>query len=631
MRNRKMAALAALTAGILLALSGCGTVDESFLDTKANYSVEINVPYATATPLPAYLNVPDPIVIDKDGNVTLNDASVIEGDFQSAREQEVQTEYRSLSLGSTGIAVQALQSRLKELGYYGGEISGLYDQDTEAAIKRFEQTYGTMQTGVATAKLQLRLFAASAPQFGSAEYDEAVVSQYAVLRPGTVGSSVYALQQRLKSLDYPISELNGVYDEQTAHCVGLFYQSYGIAASDIADVNMQRQLYAEGANRYDPSIVVMATAPPVSALDDSAVTLLDGTSSETDENGTIVMGNSGTRVSQIQQRLIELGYMNNGGETGVFDQGTQDAVNRFLQAVGRAPSGILSQEMQEFLMSESAPEFGGDVADSEYKNLNPGDRGEAVLKLQRRLVELGYANGNPNGQYGNATISAVKLYQQANGLDADGLASAWLQRTLYSSDALTYEQTQRGETADFLAEPAARATPTPEPESGDALYFNLAIGSTGNAVLDLQKRLIKLGYSLSATQSFDEETRQAVIAFQNAIGVELTGEASASFQRYLRSKAAPGPKVRFYNTTQHFESLASGDTGDGVTRLQRQLYSLGYLKRSDIRDSIGTYNDATARAVTRAQRAMGYESGDGIAGVEFQSFLFSKYSKVIKR
>ena len=219
MGNRKIAALALLAAGSCLLLSGCGTIDEDYLNTEVNTSVEINMPYATATPLPQNMAAPEAIVIDADGNVTLNDASVIEGDFQSARDQEEQTEYRSLSLGSTGIAVQALQLRLRDLGYFDGDVSGLFDAQTEAAVKRFEQTYGTMQTGVATAKLQLKLFAASAPAYGSEAYNDAVISQYTVLRPGTVGSSVYALQQRLKNLESPITELTGVFDEETAECV----------------------------------------------------------------------------------------------------------------------------------------------------------------------------------------------------------------------------------------------------------------------------------------------------------------------------------------------------------------------------------------------------------------------------
>ena len=627
MRNWKIVMLGALTAGAVFALPGCGTVDENFLDTEANYTVDISVPYATATPLPEYLNVPDPIVIDSDGNVTLNDASIIEGSFQSARNEEQQTEYRSLTLGSNGIAVQALQSRLKELGYFDGEITGLFDVDTEASVKRFEQTYGTMQTGVATQKLQLRLFASTAPVYGSAAYNEAVVSQYTVLRPGTVGSSVYALQQRLKNLDYPITDLTGAYDAQTALCVRLFYQNYGIAASDVADVNMQRQLYAEDAKLYDPSIQPLPTDTPVPVeMEEDSIRTLDDVVGRNDNDGSIdkPIGNADPEVVRIQQRLIALGYMADGGDTGVFDNATVAAVNRFLSAIGREPGGTLDDEMQAFLFSESAPRFGGESADTEYQNLNPGDSGEAVMNLQRRLVALGYASGNPNGQYGNATISAVQLYQQSNGMDVDGLASAWLQATLYSDTALTYAQTQGFN--------QAAAGPTPEPTpSGDALYFNLSLGATGNAVQDLQNRLIQLGYALSDSKTYDEQTRQAVLAFQSAIGVTPTGEASASLQRYIYSKAAPGPSVRFYNIPQAFQPLNPGDTGDAVSKLQQQLFSLGFLKREDVQSSIGTYNEATRLAVAAAQRAMGYNSPDGVAGVEFQSFLFSKYAGKIKQ
>ena len=617
MRNWRIAGLAGLTVGAMVALTACGTVDESFLETEANYSVDISVPYATATPLPEYLNVPDAIVIDEDGNVTLNDASVIEGDFRSARSEETQTEYRSLTLGSTGIAVQALQSRLRDLGYYEGDVTGVYDVDTEEAVKRFEQSYGTMQTGVATQKLQLRLFASTAPSYGSEEYSQAVISQYTVLRPGAVGSSVYALQQRLKALNYPIFDLTGAYDETTAQCVRLFYQAYGIAASDVADVSMQRLLYAEDARAYDP------TAQP--AVVDVLGTDGDGAAVSGAEND-ISSGATGLAVARIQQRLIELGYMGEEGDTGEYDEPTQNAINRFLQAIGREPSSVLTAEIQAFLFSESAPVFGGDVQEAEYSNLSPGDSGEAVLNLQRRLVELGYANGNPNGQYGNATISAVRLYQQANGLDADGLASAWLQATIYSPSALTYAQTQ----GQLEAEPTKSPIGTTQ-VGDDAVFFNLSLGAAGNAVEALQRRLEALGYGVMVTGNYDEATRQGVMAFQTAIGVQVTGEASASLQRYIVSKAAPGPSVRFYNVPQEFVALSPGDSGDGVTRLQQQLFSLNLLTQADVQDSIGTYNDATRNAVSRAQTLMGYESPDGVAGVEFQSFIFSKYARKIRQ
>ena len=634
MRSWKIGTLTALAAGACLLLSGCGTIDENILNTQANTSVQINMPYATATPLPGDMNAPEAIVIDANGNVTLNDSSVIEGDFKSARDQEQQTEYRSLSLGNTGIAVQALQLRLKDLGYFTGDVSGLFDADTESAVKRFEQTYGTMQTGVATAKLQLKLFSANAPAYGSDAYNAAVVSQYAVLRPGTVGSSVYALQQRLKNLGYPISELTGVYDDQTAECVRLFFAAYGLASSDVASVAMQRELYADTAKAYDPSVQVVTAASPEE--DQLSAIVIPEDSGDIDESTAIALGNSGTRVSKIQQRLIALGYMEEGGDTGVFDQATQEGVNRFLSAIGRTPNGMLTLDMQEFLLSDGAPSYSGEAAAAEYKNLNVGDTGEAVLNLQRRLVELGYANGTPNGQYGQATINAVAFYQQCNGLEPDGMATAWLQSMLFSRYALTYAQTQRnltgfGNQPEAVTPDEAVAEPTPTPPADtDTLFFNLMLGSTGSAVTALQNRLVELGYLEMPSTIYDEATRIAVSAFQNAIGVPVTGEASASLQRYIYSKAAPKASMRFEATGERYEPLRLGDTGDAVTALQRRLWQLGLLDKEDVRDSVGTFNEATRQAVISAQLKMGYGSADGSAGIEFQNFLFSKYGELLK-
>ena len=116
-----------------------------------------------------------------------------------------------------------------------------------------------------------------------------------------------------------------------------------------------------------------------------------------------------------------------------------------------------------------------------------------------------------------------------------------------------------------------------------------------------------------------------------AIGVPQNGEASASLQRYLYSSAAPGPSVQFYDKTQSFESLTVGDSGDAVTRLQRRLWELGLLLREDIEDSVGTFNEATRLAVASAQLRMGYDTADGVAGIEFQCFLFSRYGDYLKQ
>lgn len=44
--------------------------------------------------------------------------------------------------------------------------------------------------------------------------------------------------------------------------------------------------------------------------------------------------------------------------------------------------------------------------------------------VRRYLATLGYLNSTPDGQFGSATERAVKLFQEANGLSADGVAGS---------------------------------------------------------------------------------------------------------------------------------------------------------------------------------------------------------------
>ena len=67
--------------------------------------------------------------------------------------------------------------------------------------------------------------------------------------------------------------------------------------------------------------------------------------------------------------------------------------------------------------------------------LHTGSKGEKVWKLQERLKELGYYQGEIDGQFGPGTRDAVIAFQKNNGLDADGLAGEETQKVLYGEDA----------------------------------------------------------------------------------------------------------------------------------------------------------------------------------------------------
>ena len=51
-----------------------------------------------------------------------------------------------------------------------------------------------------------------------------------------------------------------------------------------------------------------------------------------------------------------------------------------------------------------------------------GSRGSEVRTIQDKLKRWGYYTGSVDGIYGSLTVSAVKKFQQKNGLTVDGIA-----------------------------------------------------------------------------------------------------------------------------------------------------------------------------------------------------------------
>src|SRR4051812_33367053 len=62
--------------------------------------------------------------------------------------------------------------------------------------------------------------------------------------------------------------------------------------------------------------------------------------------------------------------------------------------------------------------------------LRPDASGPEVLALQRKLTDLGYWLGTPDGRYGSSTTHAVTAFQKVAGLDRDGVAGPQTLRAL---------------------------------------------------------------------------------------------------------------------------------------------------------------------------------------------------------
>ena len=64
-----------------------------------------------------------------------------------------------------------------------------------------------------------------------------------------------------------------------------------------------------------------------------------------------------------------------------------------------------------------------------------GSRGDAVRRLQQALIDLGFLNDKADGIFGKKTEDAVRKFQRANNLEADGLAGNDTLNRLYSEEA----------------------------------------------------------------------------------------------------------------------------------------------------------------------------------------------------
>ena len=139
---------------------------------------------------------------------------------------------------------------------------------------------------------------------------------------------------------------------------------------------------------------------------------------------------------------------------------------------------------------------------------------------------------------------------------------------------------------------------------------DLGLGSTGDEVLDLQHRLLDLGYYGNEPDGkYDINTISAVKRLQKDMGLAQNGVTSESMLEIIYSDEAP--------VSNGVVALVEGRSGPVVKKLQTALALLGIYK--DDMDSI--YDLGVTEAIKTFQDFTGYEV-DGIATAEVQQCIY---------
>ena len=308
------------------------------------------------------------------------------------------------------------------------------------------------------------------------------------------GSSVRALQKRLKALGYYSGTVDGDFGSGTTTAVKSFQEQNGLKADGIAGTSTLNKLYLDTTGKANSG----SSSTGSSTISSTGYV-------------TLREGDSGDAVKKLQQQLKKLGYYS-GSVDGKFGSGTTQSVKTFQQMNDLRVDGVAGPATQRALYGTSTS--------ISYATLREGDTGSAVTNLQYTLYELGYYDADVDGVYGATTKDAVRAFQMRNNLSpVDGIAGNKTLQKLYSSSAV-----------------AAAASNTE--------FNTLQKGDKGDIVVQLQDCLVQLNYMSVKTGVYDDATVEAVKNFQRYNGLTVDGKAGAETQKKLFSDSAvayPGP------------------------------------------------------------------------------------------
>ena len=354
--------------------------------------------------------------------------------------------------------------------------------------------------------------------------------------------------------------------------------SLALAASMLVMTGCEQQI-SESVIAENESEIVVTTAPETEAVEYVAalginsnvlpsiagVTVDDAAEDLAPVNLTVGVINSVVR--DLQQRLMDLGYMDPDEPTTYYGDATSLAVQYFQRQAGMAMDGICGVETWDAIMSDSAPHYA----------LKLGFQGNDVTHAQYRLYNLGYLYNasDINGTYDEKTMEAVKKLQEMNGLTVDGIYGTSTYNLLYS----------------------------------DEVKANIvALGEQSELVKKYQQILINLGYlEGEADGNFGLGTQNAIKAFQSRNDQVVDG--------YL----GPDTRAALDDPNAIPFAMRLGEQSDSVKELQEYLVKYGYL---DSDKATGYFGELTKTAVANFQSKNGL-TADGLAGAKTISLLHS--------
>jgi|GEM_PF-566573 len=387
-----------------------------------------------------------------------------------------------------------------------------------------------------------------------------------LLQFGDKGDNVKYLQYGLHILCYSSNGFDGEFGNGTLTAVKKFQSKYGLVSDGIVgDVTwntlkneittIQSQLNKKGFNVGTvDGIAGAATYNGVISFQSKNGLTADGQVGSATWDilfDTISGGNSYSRILKVtsplmygedirvvQNKLNSLGYVA-GTADGYYGNMTRDAIINFQSKKGLDADGEVGPNTWSALFNTSTS---GESGYSRILKLtSPLMYGEDIRAVQNRLNSLGYNAGTADGYYGNGTRTAVINFQTAKGLDADGDVGPTTWNALFNTS-----------------------------NSGGSGYSRILKLTSplmyGEDIRAVQNRLNSLGYNAGTADGYyGNDTRNAVINFQTARGIDIDGEVGPTTWNTLFNISISGGNGVTSNIRKIFIDPGHGGTDPGAS------------------------------------------------------------------
>ena len=332
-------------------------------------------------------------------------ASAIKSSGGSVADSTVSGVASSLREGDTGAAVTELQTMLKSLEYYYGEITGHYGSLTKKAVRSFQDDEDLTVDGIAGVNTINKLrkltgTSSSSSSSGSAGATVTTSSSYGRIVKDNVN---------LRASYSTTSAAKASLDEGEKCRIT---KKYTVGSETWYYITVSDGKYTHAGYVRSDMVELISESDYGSGSDDSA-------SGDNETLGMIrVTGNNVALRNGPGTSYSKAGTAGTGDVFYYID--TEDGWFRTRSGywISRDYAKVMtSDEIGDYVGSGSGSSSSGSSS-GPYKY---GSTGSDVLYIQTALKKLGYYNGSLTGHYGNKTAQAVMDFQRDNSLSADGV------------------------------------------------------------------------------------------------------------------------------------------------------------------------------------------------------------------